>query len=195
MAELTQTREVLRNGFESINLEPGLKTLNDLVYQFDELQPVLERRREVDPLGVAHVPALADETYRQGLSVLSDALELSRALRASSPERLEQEIARLEQDLESLRGDEGQAERVRMAESRVRLNTERLELVAQQNLRVEQLLHQSDLCEAALARARLELAGLRADTAEASISAVTESLRTTMAQAREVQEELKKLGF
>ena len=43
----------------------------------------------------------------------------------------------------------------------------------QQRLRRDKLLHQSERCEASLAQARLELAVLKADSSEMTVSALT----------------------
>ena len=64
--ELTQLRDTLEGNFSSINSAQGLKALQELAYEYEQLQPVLDRRRETDPLAVSHIPALAEETYRQG---------------------------------------------------------------------------------------------------------------------------------
>ena len=60
---------------------------------------------------------------------------------------------------------------------------------------MDQLLHQCESCEASLHRTRIEIAALKADTAESSVRALTDTLRMTINQAKEVQEELKRLGY
>ena len=72
---------------------------------------------------------------------------------------------------------------------------ERLDMIKQQELRVDKLLYQCDRCEASLHRTRIELASLKTESSETSVSAVTETLQRTINQAKEVQEELKRLGF
>ncbi len=62
-------------------------------------------------------------------------------------------------------------------------------------LRVDQLLHQAGACEASLHRTRVEIAALRADSVESSVNAVIGTLRKTITQAKEVQDELKRLGY
>ena len=42
---------------------------------------------------------------------------------------------------------------------------------------------------------RIELAALKADNVDASVNSVTQALQKTITQAKEVQEELKKLGY
>ena len=112
-ADLTRLRESLMDGFSRMKSLEGIKALQELVYQYAELQPVIERRKQADSLSVAPVPALVEQTYRQGLSVLGDALELARAIRPSDRERLEAGITDLKKEIEAQRGigipDETQA--------------------------------------------------------------------------------------
>ncbi len=72
---------------------------------------------------------------------------------------------------------------------------ELLEMIDQQQYRIDELLFQCDRCEAALFRTRIELASVQAGSSETSVSAVTETLQRTIAQAKEVQDELRRLGF
>ena len=58
-------------------LVAGLQAVQQLLYEHEQLRPVLLHCRETAPLSVAYVPALADETYRQGIRVLEHALELA----------------------------------------------------------------------------------------------------------------------
>ena len=192
---LEQLRKSLHGGFSGAGSDVGLKALSDLALEYEQLRPVLKRRKETDPLSVAQVPALVEETFRQGLSVLEDALELTQAVRSPDLKKLEGDAARLEMEIESLRGDERQAVRLRIREETLESHKELLEMIRQQLLRVAELLHQSDRCQASLRRTRIELAALRADGSRRSVSAVTEALKKTIDQAREVQDEMKRLGF
>lgn len=194
-AELKQLREELQGGFSGINSAEGLRAIKGLVHEYQQLQHGLGRRDETDPLSTARIPALTEDTYRQGLSVLADVLELDRVIHSSDKERLEAEIAEFEKEIESLRGDETQAEQVQIKEAMVTSHKERLDMIEQQQLRVDKLVYQCDRCEASLHRTRIELAALKADSSETSVSDVTETLERTINQAREVQEELKRLGY
>ena len=88
-----------------------------------------------------------------------------------------------------------QAARIKIKEATLASNKDRLTMVKRQELRIDELLHEADRCEASLHRTRIELAALKADSAEASVNSVTETLQRTIDHAKEVQEELKKLGF
>src|SRR3972149_488825 len=92
-------RKRLQRGFMALRYAEGIKALDDLVDEYRQLQPTLDRRKETDPTAVAHIPALADETYGQGLSVLEDVLDLTRAIGADDRERLQQSIGALEKEI------------------------------------------------------------------------------------------------
>ena len=186
---------------ESIDLKrllgSGFKVLLELEYEYRQLQAVLERRKATEPISVAYVPSLAEETYRQGLSALQDSISLVQAIRSPGKEKLEERIHELEQELQALRQESTDAAlaRVGFREEEAASTRDRLEMVQRQQLRVEELLHQCGQCVAALNRTRIELAALKVDGARTSVDAVTESLRKTIDEAREVQEELRGLGM
>lgn len=194
-SDLQRSREEIQTGFSRVNSVEGLKALQELVHEYEQLQPVLGRGKDTDPLAVAHIPGLAEETYRQGLGVLAGCTDLMREIHSPNNKKLEVEVGELESEIESLKGDETQAERFKILEATVASHKERLELVNQQKLRVEGLLQQSDSCEASLHKTRIELAAMKADNADTSVSSVTNTLQRTITQAKEVQEELKKLGY
>jgi len=193
--EVQQTRESLEAGFSEINSSDGLSALQRLVYEYAQLQPLLDRKRASDSIGVVHITASVGETYRLGLSLLHDGLELMRAVRPSERRRLEAELPELEEKIEAARAVQSQGERVKLMQETMDSHLERLDIMQKQRLRVEKLLHLSGHCEASLHRTRMELAALRAADSELNVTEATESLRRTIDQAKEIQEELKKLGF
>ena len=193
--EVQQTREGLEAGFSQINSSDGLSALQRLVYEYAQLQPLLDRKRAADSIGLIHISASVGETYRIALGLLYDALELMRAVSPSESRRLEVEILDLEKRIEALRTDKSQTERVRLMQATMNSNLERLDIMQKQRLRIEKLLHLSGRCEASLHRTRMELADLKAADSEINVNDATERLRRTIEQAKEIQEELKKLGF
>ena len=178
-------------------LGSGFKVLLELEYEYRQLQAVLDRRKATDPVSVAYVPSLAEETYRQGLSALQDSVSLVQAIRSPGKEKLEERIRELEKEVQTLRqeGTDAAQVRIKFREEEIASTRDRLEMVQRQQLRVEELLHQSGQCVAALNRTRIELAALKVEGARTSVDAVTASLRKTIDEAREVQEELKSLGL
>ena len=194
-AEVGQRREALQAGFSSIGSTEGLKALTELVSEYERLQPTLGHQRDTDPFSMSLVPSLAVETYRQGLSVLWDALEMMRAVHTPGRERLERELAEMEREVGTLKLDESQAGRLRLREDTLASHRQRLDMLDQLQLRLERFLYQAGRCEASLHRTRIELAAIRTGSSEATVDSVTEALSRTIHQVKEVQEELKKLGY
>jgi len=192
--EVRRLRKVLEVGFSKIDSAEGMKALRGLVGEYELLQPALVRRGDIALLSTSLIPSLSEETYRRGLSVLLDGLELMSATLSPGRDRLEEEISELEREVEALRGDGSQAERVRIKEGKLASQRERLEMLDELRLRVDQLLYQAHRCEASLHRARIELAAIGAGSTETSVDSVIEALQSTIQQARKVQEDLKRLG-
>ena len=126
---------------------------------------------------------------------MADALRLTQAIRSSNAGRLKEKIVELEKEIQSLRIDGTPPAGLEIKETTIHSHQERLGLLGRQRLRVDELLYQSDQCEASLARTRIELAVLHAGSSETRVSAVTETLQKTIDRAKEVQAELKRLGF
>jgi hypothetical protein len=193
--EFGTLRRVLQKELSKRKWADGAKSMNLLVYEYVQLHKVLERKKETDCLSVAQVPRLAEETYRQGLSVLSDAVELMRATRSSDKERLEADIVELEEEITSLKRGIPQTDRANMLQERLDSQRERLEMIKRQRARAEELLHQCGRCEASLHRCRIEMVALKVEGSQTSVGAVIETLEETIKRARDVQEEMKRLGL
>ena len=194
-AEATRLLETLHSGFMSVGSAQGLKALGELAAEYQELASVLVRNSDADPLSITRLPILADETYRRGLSVLSDALELMKAADTSVRGRVQSEIAELEREIETSKGEATLAERSRLKEETLASHLQRLEMLDRLRLRVYQLLYQAFRCEAALQGTRIELAAVRTGSSQTSVDSVIDALERTMRQAQEVQEELKRIGY
>ena len=193
--EIEQLKETVQSGFSKINSAEGTKALKELIHEYKQLQHILNHKKETDSLSAAHIHALSKEAYRQGLSVLSDALEIDQVIHSSDAGRLAAEIAKFEREIKSLEEDRTQKAQVKIKQATIISHKERIEIIKEQELRLDKLLYQCDRCEASLHRTRLELAALKTESAETSVSAVTETLQQTISQAKDVQEELKKLGY
>jgi ribosome-associated translation inhibitor RaiA len=192
--ELDGLRERLSVGFAAVGSVQGTKTLRDLHEEYAQLQPLLVRR-DTDPLAIADAPALARETYRRGLGVLADVLELMRAARGPNRERLRDEIAELAREIKSLKGEESQRARVEVREERLASHRQRLGVLDQLQVHVDQLLYQAERCEASLHRARVEIAAIRAGASATGVDSVIEALQETIRRAKEVHEEMRRLGL
>ena len=154
-AEVRQTRNALRRRFERIGSEEGRRALEGLVREYERLRSDLSDRRESDPLAIFPVRALATESYRRGMDVLSSAVELMRA--ADGP------------------GSE--------------------DLVADLRLRIGELLGQVGRSASALHRTRIQLAAIRTGSSQNSLDSVVVVLQETIDRAKEVQQELSRLGY
>jgi hypothetical protein len=194
-AEVRQTRETLDAGFSEINSSEGLGAVERLVYEYAQLQPILDRARAADSAAFARISLAVEETYRAGLGLLHDILDLMRTAHPSERRRLEDEIIELETNTALLRSDKSQKGAVKLIEANMNFRLERLDLMQKQQLRVDELLHLAGRCAESLNRTRMELAGLRIADSEVNVNDATESLRKTIDQTKEVQEELKSLGF
>jgi hypothetical protein len=192
--DLAERQRAVEEGFAQLKSIEGQKAAADLVYEYSQLQPILTRRRLTDSLAVGQIPALADETYKQGLSVLQDALDLMEATSAKDKDRLDDENRQLVKEMASLSDDPAQAGRVRVRQERLASNKELLQIMNQQQGRIDELLYQSDRCGASLHRTRMELAAMRAEGSEEGVSAVVDTLRLTISHAKGVQDEMRRMG-
>lgn len=82
-----QRIEALRDRLAMELAAPGTlagarETLDRLELEHELIIAALAERRESDPLSVAVLPALADETYRRGLSLVASAHDLDAAMRS-----------------------------------------------------------------------------------------------------------------
>ena len=177
------------------HLDQGLKTLERLVSEYEQLRPLLQKKDEMDPHSVAYIPPLVEETFRQGLNVLQSARELILVTYAPNRNALEVDTVELTEELEFLREEGANSKRIGFLEERINSHKERLEILKLQESRVEDLLHEAARCEASLHRVRIELTALKAGNSEMRVEEVTETLRKTITHAKEVQEELRRLGI
>ena len=100
-----RSRENLKNGFTGIDSEAGMKALTGLNNEYEQLQHDLSRQGDTASLSITQIPGLAEETYLEGLNVLGSGLRLSTAIHASKKGRLEEEIAQIEREIETLGKD------------------------------------------------------------------------------------------
>jgi hypothetical protein len=193
--ELKELSETLEFGFLSMDCTEGQRTLAGLNSEYAELQPALNQQRATDSLSMSLIPALAGETYRRGLSVLSDALDMMNVIQTPGREKLEREITELEIEIETLKIDPGQAARSSLKQEMLSSVKERLALLSKLQLHFDQLLYQAQRCEAALNTTRVELVTTRAGGTKSSVDAVIKTLQERINQVKEVQEELTRMGY
>ncbi len=88
-AALEQYCNDLRSGFLAVGSAEGIGALEDLMSAYGQLRAGLARPRITDPLSIAAIAALSEETYRRGLSALADVLEL---IKATGPPRDDRQL-------------------------------------------------------------------------------------------------------
>ena len=185
----------LREGFAGVTSAQGAEALSRLEDEFMQLMPVLEVRRDTEPTSMLYIGPLARETYRRGLSVLDDALELMRAVRMPARESQEAEIAGLEAQAMSSYGGQGQTLETEIRNEKLGPYRTRKDMMDQVQGHVDRLLHQVDQCEVSLYRTRVEIATIRVGSSGATVDSVVRTLERTIEQVKEVQQELDRLGY
>jgi serine/threonine protein kinase len=193
--ELKTMVEKLQDGFSGMASAEGARSLAGLVSEFEQLQGALGEDRAGDSISMSLVPGLAEEIYRRGLSVLTNALELLNAVQYPGKETLEAEIAQLEADFAVPESDPNRSERLKLKEELLAFRKERLGKINRLQLSADQLLHQSRRCEDSLYDARIEIAAIRAGNTGTSVNPVIEALQQRINQVKEVEAELKKMGY
>ena len=174
-------------------------SLVQLISEYEQLQTALSQQRATDPLSTSLIPGMAEETCRRGLGVLSDALELMQIFqtpgRTSVRFKLEKQIAGLVKDIQALKSNPDQVELIKVKKESLIFCKKRLDMLNQLQLHIEQLLYHAQRCEAALQTTRVELAAVRAGSSKSSVDSVIEVLQERINQVKEVQDELKKMGY
>lgn len=194
-AAANELRETLQDGFADIDSVEGAKTLNRIGDEYERLLMALDTTVEISSILLPNLSTLADETYRRGLSVLSDALELMKTTRPTDRERIEEEVAGLEIEVDASATNDHGEEWHAIKEETLASHRKRLYMLDRLQLRTDQLLHQANRCEASLHGARIELAAIKAGMSETQVDSVIGALQSTIHQAKEVQDELKRQGY
>jgi len=194
-AELRQRRENLRDGFAEVGSTEGARALEDLFGEYEQLSNSLEEQRNTDPLSVATIPSLAEETFRRGLSVLEDALDLMRMVHDGDKQILAREIAEAEKEIEVLQADQSQIDRLDLKKSVLATLQDRQSSLSKLRLWVDQLLHHVQRCQSSLHATRVELAAIRTGGTKSSVDSVVAALQTRIDQIKEIQEELTRMGY
>ena len=192
---LVQLREDLESGFPEVGFELGINALRGLDDEFFKLGLAMDSHGMSASISLAAVPALARETYHRGLSVLGDVLQLMRAVDGPTREQLESGIKTLEGEIRSSESDDDQRNRALILKDTLAIQRQRLVMEEQLRLRADQLLHLANRCEATLNLTRIQVASIRAGGLESGVEPAVDALQETVRRAKEVQDELQKLGY
>ena len=193
-AETQRKRDAIQAGFLAIADDAGLMAFHNLDREWEQISQILAQPAESVVESIAGIADVVEQTYQQGLGVLLKALDLSRAFEASQEQRVRNELAQFERDVERIR-DLGPEREIELLVERITGHRDRLARLDTLRIHLNELLHQASRCEDALALARIEVAAIRAGSSTSSVNAVTQSLQRTIDQAKVVQAELQRLGF
>ena len=195
--ERTETRLQLERGFAHLGAgdgQEGLRVLRSLDEEFEAILDCLGHPWSPRTMAVvARIPDLAEETYRSGISALSDAFELIAS--AEGPRR-----ARIGEDLDAvatrLEAGSYDDERARLRDEQRRASqAQLLARLDEARRRATDLLYEAERCTAALADARVELASARVGGESEGCGEVSQTLLDAITCVREVQDELRAIGF
>lgn len=185
----------MRAGFTEKGLAEGVKVVDRLVTEFEQSEQLTRTWPQSSLVSISQIRALTEQTFQQGLNVLNSLLYLLPTADSSDREGLATDIQALEQEMENLKENGTDAAWLEIRNSRLSALRRQLELMSGQDLQAEEVLLKANLIEGALSRTRIELAALRAESAEGSQNAVSEALQRTIDQAKEVLDEMRTLGF
>ena len=186
-------RRALGRGFSRIGSADGSRVLDGLTHEWDAVSALLQRSTDAASLVTSSLlPGLAEETYRSGLSTLSKALELLEVADGPERRRLEREVAAITERSEDPSGDARERER---DEQRKVSHEKRLAALDELHQHGRELLFEAERCEATLHQARIELTSMRAGSAQVSVDVVVQTLEENIRRVREVQDEMRRLGY
>jgi hypothetical protein len=186
----------LQRGFDALDStsgREGSRTLQALSEEFEGVDEVLRRsgKRPARPLP-AVLEHLAEEAYRNGMSALSDSLELLESSEGAGRRRLERELSDIETRLASACDADP---RSRDRDEQRRFSHRRLlSRHDESRQRALELMFEAERCTSALAETRLELASVRSGDTQLDVEAVVQTLQHTICRVREVQEEFRRLS-
>jgi hypothetical protein len=190
-SQLKKVSDSLRDGFEAAGSQPGRQVLTQLNNEFEHWKRANIRRGDSDPLSMLLVPQLVIETHRRGISALGDALALAAESADSDVGRLKLESRALEEDLKGPLPPKLKSQKEALLSS----HRERLAGIAKLNEAQEKLFFQAELCEAALHKGRMEVVAMRSGARNGNVDAVIQALQKTIEQVKEVQAEVRRLGY
>jgi hypothetical protein len=190
-SQLKKVSDSLKDGFHAAGSAPGRQVLSQLNNEFEQWQRPNLRRGDSDPLSMMLVPQLVIETYRRGISALGDALALGAESADSDTGRLKLEARTLEEDLKGPLPPRVKTQKEALLAS----HRERLDGIAKLNEAQEKLFFQAELCEAALHKGRMEVVAMRSGSRHGNVDTVIQALQKTIEQVKEVQAEVRRLGY
>lgn len=186
------TEERLRKGFEKIQSEKGLGYLSKLETEYKGLKLLLENGRiEETVLNLKRISKLTSSLYQQGLSFLSQALNVAEQLNTSSRDNLLAESEELKTELG--RCTPGST-LYNMVTERLASNAKSLSTVKGYSEKLDEYFCQVGLCRDSIREIRLEIPELLGNKPKDEFEKVMLELRTRVELAQRVQAEYTKQG-
>ncbi len=148
-------------------------------------------------LSVQRLLVLADDTYREGATILRSALDTYRALSQVDYDKLQVELAAWQEELKTVRltGAEGPgATRIESLETRIAGHQRRMQLFRQRVESVDRMLAESEALEAALESTYLEAVDLKGPDALLGHGQAASALERAVSAARRVEDRLRAMG-
>jgi len=183
----------LREGFEKVHLEEGLKHLARLEAEHKGLSTLLDSSGVEDTvLNLERVSKLTSSLYQQGLSFLAKALNVAEQLSASSKEDLVAESEELKTELGKC--TPGSTLHNMVAE-RLASNTKSIRIVKEFHEKMDEYFCQVGLCRDSIREIRLGLPELIGNKPRDEFDKILLELKTRVELAQRVQAEYTKQGI
>lgn len=191
--------EALGDQCREAGFHDGAKEAGELLAAYRKLRDFLVEREDGGKnQSVQRYRILAEDTFRQGVSVLTQALSVFQVLREVNVEALEAERDEWESQLRRRTRGPSQDDRTRLTQQ-VESHNARIERYHEREELIKQLIVQADALEAALENAHLELVELVGRDPSVTLTIGTSNgaatqLEKAVAAARRVEEKLRGVG-
>jgi len=193
-----QVRQVvdIESECHKIGFSEGAKEANELSAAYLKLKNFLDRQiKDGENLKAERFRILAEDTYDQGVGILTRALNSYRAVQQIDAPLLRQELENWQAELADFRDVEGKEVECQALEQKIASHTKRLANYEERNDVIAQLLAQSDSLEAALENAFLGLQDLIGQSADIMFGDTSSGeLEKMVTAARRVEERLRGLN-
>ena len=187
--------------WQQVGWPEGAQQARELREAYQKLDAYLRGRlgtRGAGGLGVQRLMVLADDTYREGATLLRLALDTYRALELVDYGKLQAEFDAWQEELKALRSAGAESTRTESLETRIAGHQRRMQLFRERVESVDRMLAESEALESALESTYLEAVDLQgpdvlgqgqaASALERAVSAarrVEDRLRATQAPAKD----------
>jgi hypothetical protein len=185
----------LRADCEAAEFAAGTRAAEELTQAYENLRHLLAGRAAGGDMSAVRFAVLADDTYQEGLQLLTAALETHRALRDIDADRLRNELRTWTRELASLEGRHGHeaAPTASHEALRTKIDGHRRRLGAYDDhaAGMEKVLAQCETLESALETAYLQVLDLGNESTQLVQGQAAARLESAVTAARAVEERLR----